>query len=277
MAEHGRLTLPALAHHSKVSPTRLRHGLATLIQQHLLLHYTPEEHGPTYYSVDHRNAYFLVRTGRVIELVEERYGEGAGQIVANLLQLGHAKVGDLADAYDLAPGSKRDSGIDTGQEHVNGEGIINGMTNGHVHTTDQHRKITTVSGFHTTLRKLLWSGFLVKVGSRIYQPQSDLQEELEEQVISESFPDRRVTGPKKQMEFKRAVGGLKRKWRETDEYSDLRDVASRGTIRYAGAQVAPNKRAKMNRGLPNGVAHYEDLDMEEDVHHSAPRLPVLCW
>lgn len=187
--------------------------------------------------------------------------------MANLLQLGHAKVGDLAQAFDLTA-SKRDSGLDACREHLSTErgAKTNGIDAHHVRKVPD-TKINTAGQFHTTLRKLLKAGFLVKLNKRVYTPAADLQYEIEEAVISDRFPDRKVTGPKKQAEFKTAVNSLKRKWRDADEFTD-RDLESKGTIRRPGEP--PGKRAKINGGLTNGAGH--DHFEEENV----PKLPVLC-
>lgn len=198
--------------------------------------------------------------------MEDRYGEGAAKIIADLLQLGHARVGDLVQAFDLEPVSKRDSAIDACDKHVNGNAEMNGA--GTSHKTDGS-KITTMGQFHSTLRRLLQAGFLVKMSKRAYMPASDLQDEIEEVIISEHFPDRKVNGPRKQAEFKTAVNNLKRKWRDADEYSDRNDLDSRGTIHHAGASNA--KRVKMNGARSNGIGHDHD-DHDEHV----VKLPVLC-
>ena len=244
----------------------MRHALTVLTQQHMIRHHTADDE-LTFYQVDWRNTYYLLRSNRIIALVDDRHGEGAGKIISNLLQLGHARVGDLAQAFDLEP-SKRDSGIERCAEHVNDEVKVNGVDNSH---KVQHGKITTVAEFHGTLRLLLRAGFLIKFSPRMYKPSADLQAEIEEVVINDSFPDRKITGPKKKAEFQTAVKTLKRKWRETDDWNEYRDVDSKGIVHRPGQPV---KRARLNGGMTNGGHHGhgdEDLDNEH-----APKLPVLC-
>jgi len=235
------------------------------MEEQLILHYAAEDDAPTYYSVNWRSAYHLARHTNIVELVNARYGEQAGIMIGNILQLGHARVGDLADAYDLSPGSKRDSGIDTNGNHTMANGMVNGASKA---SAANSLHVTTANEFHGTLRTLLRSGVLVKVGMRAYVPPSDLQEQMEEVVISEQFPDRKINGPKKQNEFKLAINSLKRKWRGEDAFSDLRDGGSRGTIKRPGDRFnANNKRVKLNGNTANGVP-----DGEQPVE----KLPVLC-
>lgn len=263
LAEQGRLSRPQLQRITQLPGRQLRHALTVLTQQHILRHHTDDD-DICRYQVDWRNTYNLTRSNRIISLVEERYGEGAAKIVANLLQLGHARVGDLAQAFDLEPSPKRDSEIEACDEHLNGDAETNGT--GTTHKTNAS-KIITIGQFHSTLHKLLQAGFLVKMSKRSYMPAADLRDEIEEAVISEHFPDRKITGPKKQGQFKSAVQNLKRKWREADEFSDRRDLDSRGTFRHTGNANA--KRAKYNGVQPNGIGHSVG-DHDENV----VRLPT---
>ncbi|TKA77390.1 hypothetical protein B0A55_03230 [Friedmanniomyces simplex] len=260
LAEHGRLTAPTLAAHAKIPLRRAYTGLATLLEEQLVLHHAAEEDAPTFYSVSWRNSYNLVRHANVVALVTERHGEAAGQVVENILQLGHARVGDLADAYNLTWGSKRDSGVETGANHVPEAVMVNGVAKSHA-TSNQH--VTSASELHTILRTLLGAGILVKVGTRTLMPVSDLQEQLQEAVIVDQFPDRKVTGPKKAKEFAAAVNELKRKWQHDDAFSEISDASSRGAIKRPGEHFAPKKRAKLNGNLPNG--HAINVDCEPSV------------
>jgi DNA-directed RNA polymerase III subunit RPC3 len=263
LAENGRLARIQLQHITHIPARQLRHALATLVQQHILLYSTSEDLTTAFYQVDWRNTYYLLRASRIITCVEERYGEAAGRIIATILQLGHARVGDLAQAFDLA-------------DHASSEkenGAYGGDLNGNIakpngtdenHAQPSHGKIDSLAQLHDTLRTLLASGFLNKFQKRSYMPSADLQNELEEHIISEQFPDRKITGAKKQGEFRSAVNMLKRKWREGDEFSEVRD-----TTRVGGGTSA--KRAKLNGASTNGGVHGH-----HDVEDSGIRLPVLC-
>ncbi|KAK5136441.1 hypothetical protein LTR08_003086 [Meristemomyces frigidus] len=259
LTEHGRQTIHALAEHAGLPMRRVRAAVGSLMEEQLIHQYA-EEGAPSYYSNNWRNAYNLVRHTNIVDLVNDRHGERAGHIVGNILQLGHARVGDLADAYELLPVSKRDGGVDTDNGMSNGGAKTNGAAASHV---------GSASECHSSLRALLRAGILVKVGMRAYMPPSDLQEQIDEAVISEQFPDRKVTGPKKQYEFKLATNSLKRKWRDEDAYSDLKDVSSsRGAIkRPADHFMNNNKRIKVNGDSGNG------MHAAVNGEHSGPKLP----
>jgi DNA-directed RNA polymerase III subunit RPC3 len=200
--------------------------------------------------------------------VEDRHGERSATVVAMLLQIGHTTVGDLISAFNFnesATTSKRDSAIEQPANHVNGNGATNGV---HKPAEKEDGQVRNVAELHYILRKLLDSRFLVKVGNRSFKPQADVEAEVEDVIFNEQFPDRKITGPKKQAEFRRSVNSLKRKWREDAEYSERRDIQSNGTIHRPGMDSNAQKRQKLNGGLSNGVTHTSDSD------HGGPKLPV---
>lgn len=78
-----------------------KHGLSVLVQQHLVLWYTSPEDHLTSYEANTAIAYSLVRSGKYIKIAEDRAGEYAGKVISNLLLLGHARVSDLMQAYQV--------------------------------------------------------------------------------------------------------------------------------------------------------------------------------
>ena len=78
-----------------------KYGLSVLVQQHLVLWYTSPEDHLTSYEANTAIAYSLVRSGKYIKIAEARVGEHAGTVISNLLLLGHARVSDLMQAYQV--------------------------------------------------------------------------------------------------------------------------------------------------------------------------------
>lgn len=196
-------------------------------------------------------------------LVEKRLGDKAASVVAMVLQIGHCTVGDLAGVFDFDDNgfAKRANGVDTPVQNGNGNGATNGAEH---HDT---RQIGSLAELHHILRKLLRAGFLQKLGPRSFKPNADIEDEIGNLVMEEHFPDGKITGPKKQAEFKRSVDGLKRKWRDEAEFSERRDVEGGGGIVRAGMDA--NKRQKLNGGHANGHnGHAAETDF------TGPKLPV---
>ena len=55
----------------------------------------------TSYEANTAIAYSLVRSGKYIKIAEARAGEYAGKVISNLLLLGHARISDLMQAYQM--------------------------------------------------------------------------------------------------------------------------------------------------------------------------------
>ncbi|KAF1353314.1 RNA polymerase III subunit RPC82-domain-containing protein [Delphinella strobiligena] len=250
LSDWGRLNLSSLIQQCQLSPKHVRHGLAVLIQYHLVHHCPASENDDqAFYDVDWNGAYNIMRAGKIIQIVEERFGEGAGQAVSNLLQFGHARVGDLEDAYKFD--SKTSGAVNSIAEHINGEDEVNG-----VHRP-QDKKITSKAQLHSTLYQLLKSGFIVRVNRQTYLTPADARNEAETVVKREQFPDGKVSGPKASAAFNQAVNTLKRKWR--DEADDNNSGVKRTAATNGHGPSA--KRQRTNNGTANGVGKYGD---EED-------------
>ena len=223
-----------------------------------MLHHT-DDRNDTYYSVDWHSAYGLLRTGRSILLVERRLGEKAAGVMAMVMQIGHCTVGDLAGVFEFDENGA--SKVDTPAQ--NGNGTTNGVHNS---AERDPRQIASLAELHHILRKLLRAGFLMKLQERMFKPNADIEDELGAIVMEENYPDGKITGPKKQAEFKRSVDNMKRKWRDESEFSERRDVDSNGGIVRPGMDA--NKRQKLNGGFANGHSSHTEADF------SGPKLPV---
>lgn len=93
----GRAAIPQLLQHTSLTPRQLRHGLVVLLQNNLL--YFQVESGHTIYTANTDAAYYLIRTGKILEIVGAVYGDQEREVMQNLLSMGHIKVEDLRDAY----------------------------------------------------------------------------------------------------------------------------------------------------------------------------------
>lgn len=212
-----------------------------LIQYHLVFHSTNND-GQSFYDVDWEGAYNIMRAGKIVQIVEERFGQGAGQAVSNLLQFGHARIGDLEDAYKFD--SRAPAPV---EEHTNG---ANGLHK------SQNKTITNRTQLHSVLYQLLKSGFIVKVQRRTFFTPADATNEAEVIVKREQFPDGKVTGPKASAIFASAVNSLKRKWR--DEADDTTAGVKRSAPTNGHGPAA--KRRRTEGGMVNGVGGYGDED-----------------
>lgn len=208
----------------------------------------------------------------------EREGQAAGKLLANIFELGHASVGDLESAYEFTSASKHDNGIVTVDQHMTEQGDVNGVAKDGKHKTVSDFKF--VDEFHSTLRRLLDEGYLVKVTERSYMPPADYEEEAKQFATNaveetEEQSKRKMTAPKKAKEVNIELNDLKRKWEDEDSYSKTRDIASKGVIKLSKSSAPSNKRVKVNGDLTNGI-HHEFIDDSDDVEECLSKLPVYA-
>ena len=244
-----------------------------LIQQHLALHYTSEIDGITYYEANWQHAYDLVRSGKIIKFVEDRFGEKAGGIISNLLLLGHTKVSDLSDAYGVTNKKvnsdvelKHDSGngISNGDALTNEDGLASGVDEAHdVSKTENH--IHSRGQLYSILHQLLHSGWIVPVQELHFWPSAERHNEAEVFVISTHFEGKVPKGPKKAPDFARLLKERKRKNRdESLEIPQMNGIA--GSKRYGSSAVQPSKRVKLNGAGSARTNGYSDSDhLQNDV------------
>ncbi|TGZ83086.1 hypothetical protein EX30DRAFT_317054 [Ascodesmis nigricans] len=109
LLERGRLTLSSLCRHTRLPEKTVKQTLVVLIQQHLITHFTHLEGGreDTWYDCNWIACYELLHAGRIIRCMEERFGNDGATIISNLLQLGHARVGDFLAAYGISTSKGR--------------------------------------------------------------------------------------------------------------------------------------------------------------------------
>ncbi|PLN77079.1 DNA-directed RNA polymerase III subunit rpc3 [Aspergillus taichungensis] len=132
-----------------------------MIQQHLVYHYTSYDDGVTYYSPNLRAAYYLVRTGKILELVEDRLGKYAATVMSAILYLGHVQVGNLEDLPELQPAPTDIDGTEEEQE-------TEGQPNGHNDQDTAH-----APRLHPTLKALAAHGYIIRVRESHFQSYAD--------------------------------------------------------------------------------------------------------
>ncbi|KAI9880487.1 MAG: RNA polymerase III subunit C82 [Pleopsidium flavum] len=261
LLRHGRLHLSLLIHHTGLSSRQLKHALAVLIQQHLVYHHKPPEGDTTYYEADWKSAYALVRPGKIIKLVEERFGNIAGGVVSNLLLLGHARVDDLATVYKLHAGRGNNAvGDDT--RYVNGEGLPNGV--GKVKMNGKARASgITLGELHATIHNLLHAGFLMQVQVAHFRSVADNRNEAERTVQRQSEFSGTLRGTKQKVAFENAVQKQLQEWQKGDRAGmEAIDGVSSSKKRTMGffTPSSSEKRARLDNGFARSQHGYTGDD-----------------
>ncbi|KAI9787355.1 MAG: RNA polymerase III subunit C82 [Peltula sp. TS41687] len=249
LMRHGRLALPPLAHHSKLPIRQIKHGLAVLIQQHLVRHHTgSEDNHITYYEADWMEAYVLLRSGKVIMMAEQRCGQAAGELVSNLLLQGHTTTKDLAKAYlavAKAGGRSEAAAVADGE--------------------------STLVQLDATLRKLLDDGLVRAIKADQLRPPTDNYNEAVRVVNSMDIHDG-MKGSKKNMQFEAKVRETLREWRR-DGQDGQKGVKRRLDDGDGGSRA---KRARTS--LYDGVSTngYVNPSMDHETLPNVDENLVIC-
>ncbi|KAL4747597.1 DNA-directed RNA polymerase III subunit rpc3 [Aspergillus terricola var. indicus] len=173
-----RLTLPRLLGLTRLSENRLRAALVAMIQHHLVQFYTAvEEGGVTYYSANMQAAYYLIRSGKILEFVEDRLGKYAATVMSTIMYLGHAQVSHLDTLPELRLEAPEINGVNEGEYGLpEGENGTNGANGEHI--SDQPALL------HPTLKALAGHGYIVRVREAHFQSIADNILIIERQIRS---------------------------------------------------------------------------------------------
>lgn len=106
----GRLAFPPLLRQTLLTPRQLKHSLSVLIQENLVLWYTSHEDESTSYEANQDRCYLLIRSGKYLAEVEDRFEQPALGLVSHLIANGHTSVGALIQPHrslDDVPAPKK--------------------------------------------------------------------------------------------------------------------------------------------------------------------------
>ncbi|KAI9738566.1 MAG: RNA polymerase III subunit C82 [Cirrosporium novae-zelandiae] len=257
LLHEGRLMLPGIIRKSHLSPNQVKHGLALLVQQGLIKHFSAQSDIPTQYEVDHLRAYSLVRAGKFIAIAEAQFGNIASIILSELLSLGHAKIRDLK-----VPVMKDMHPVDSDVDVRNGGSVK--MPNGQAKTVTSPRQINKV------MNQLLDAGFICAIHKAWFRSDADNRFEAEAIVKaggSYSDPPKPKELPSFNIEVKRKI----EEWSNGMQLNTAYVKHQKRSSDYLGTDESRyNKRVKMSNGYANGTTNgyshtYEDEDDEDDT------------
>ncbi|KAI9861000.1 MAG: RNA polymerase III subunit C82 [Vezdaea acicularis] len=254
LSNQGRLTWPHLLHHTRLHKQQLSNGLAVLIQQHLVLHYTSPDDKITFYEAHWPSAYDLVRSGKLIHHIEKLFGEEAGGVVSNLLIQGHAKVDDIVKAYEALGRKGKATLYINGGEHSNGPHGV-------------QRSSSSSLKLKSLLYRLYHAGYLTQVEQHYFRPDADNRNEAEQIIIQHYFP--KGIKPKEKPEVEIRIKQQLQKWRDGGGITTFDRVEPQGVKREREhddlLDSAARKRAKI----------WTDLAPSDRDLHVSDALPTL--
>ncbi|KAJ5042036.1 uncharacterized protein L3040_004596 [Drepanopeziza brunnea f. sp. 'multigermtubi'] len=176
LLRHGRLETKGIRLHTKLSQRAVLHGLTVLIQQGLVYHNRDDDQH-TFYEANDDAAYGLARSGKILEIVESRYGPFGRDVMQKLFTMGYTKISDLANAYEST----------TVQEHhPNGNGKMNGHAtkNGVNGLSEEH---PSTGPLHTVLAHFLEAGIIEPVVESMLRSPTDLYNMAEKEITNQFF------------------------------------------------------------------------------------------
>jgi DNA-directed RNA polymerase III subunit RPC3 len=245
LLRRGRLHIIQLSAHTHLTKRQIQHGLAVLIQQNLIYHHLDESDDRTYYEANFDAAYGLVRSGKIVEVVEDRFGVLAKDIMQDLLYLGHCKVSELEDAFE-ARNHAHSNGSSKKHNGVNG---VNGKSN-----------LYSIGQLHSGLAKLLESGFVQPVFEQMFRSPTDTLNLVERDMLRDKFGGQ-TKGTKQKEELKNKVREKMKSWRdERGDWKPVNGVNGHGKKRKLSTSEAP----------VNGNHGFRDEGLRLDVGFEIP-------
>lgn len=263
----GRSNVRDLVLHTSLNPKQVRHGLALVLQHNLVFYHTDHETSTTTYEANPQASYHLVRIGKILDVIERRYGNIAKNLVNDILMLGHVEIAELVRYHKLKHGRKKattngdqngdahhdhnrehsqelengniDDSIDNGSHYLNGNGAVNGAAD--------DAQTVQADEIYDTMAQLIAAGVVEVVSPTMFQSPQDLKASVEQECAKE-FPNG-IRGGKATTEF------------DTMVRSQIKAIgAERVTMKrklQESAMFEPSnmKRRKLaNGGMSNGFA-----------------------
>lgn len=204
-----------LVQYTSLNPSQVRHGLALVIQHNLVFYQTDHETAVTTYEANPQASYHLVRVGKILDIIDRKYGTIAKNLVNDLLMLGRVEIAQLVRYHRLKHGRKKgatngehnhthdlengnlddpdepDDPFDDDSHYVNGNGIGHGV--------GDDTKPIEVDEIYDTMAQLIAAGVVESVSTTMLQSPQDLKASVEQECTKE-FPNG-VRGAKVTSEF----------------------------------------------------------------------------
>lgn len=253
--------MPQLLQYTSLTPRQLRHGLVVLLQNNLL--YYQVESGFGVYTANPDAAYNLIRTGKILDIVGNVYGDQEKEVMQNLLSMGHTKVEHLRDAYEAK--------FKQAAQLAN---VTNGHTNGHAHEDDEDdpfaepsavKKPDSKTGLHIrslqeldeVLVRLIQAELVSSVTESCFRSWDDTRKAEEDKIRNEYFAGG-VRGAKGTEDFNNKVSKKLREVRDEP-------LSLKGKVQ---GKVQVNKRRKLSEWNSVNSARDDDSDFTISVSAS---------
>ncbi|KAF2443545.1 DNA directed RNA polymeras-like protein III subunit Rpc82 [Karstenula rhodostoma CBS 690.94] len=215
----GRQRRQDISRASYLEPSQVAHGLIILIQQHLIFH-SPATEPTTWYEIDWQQSYALIRVGKIVAFIEERFDKKFAYVASNLLTLGHVSLADLREA--LFPPSEEEEEVVNGKKangtKPNGDATSNGQTslaNGTEHGDPDDETLASPEELYGIIQTLMEHGWVIQAAEAQYLSAEEMHNIARQQALNEQWGGSVPTGTKDKDRLAQLIMANKRRIRDT--------------------------------------------------------------
>ncbi|KAK4101851.1 DNA-directed RNA polymerase III subunit RPC3 [Parathielavia hyrcaniae] len=232
-----------------MTPRQLRHGLAVLQQHNLLLYHVDPGAEFAFYEANAEHAYNLVRTGKILEMIDTSFGAAAKDVMQSLLLSGQTRISDLVAAYqDKIEQANKAAGLVGDDDDFGTE--TNGL-NGDSHAAKKTGpQVKSTAHLNSIICRLVEAEMIDVVHLKTFESSHDILRTVEKEVMDKYFPAG-IKGNKAKIDLQERIAEGLRKVR--DESKSLkRKLEQNGS-------AAKRRKIMAGMGMTNGN-HEENLD-----------------
>lgn len=246
-----------------MTPRQLRHGLAVLLQHNLLYYHVDSGAELAFYEANADYAYNLVRTGKILEMVDTSFGAPAKDVMQSLLLSGQTRISDLVTAYQEKIDQANKAAALAGDNDPFGAETngVNGDSQGGKKTG---ALVKSTAHLNSIICRLVEAELIDVVHPKTFESPQDILKTVEKEVMDKHFPGG-VKGNKAKIEVQERIAEGLRKVR--DESKSLkRKLEQNGS-------AAKRRKLFAGMGMSNGT---QDEEMDPALDVSAINGILVC-
>lgn len=237
----GRSTITQLIQHTSLTPRHLRNGLGVLFQQNLLYTRTDPDSKITTYEANPDACYNLVRSGKILDVIDRQFGPSERDLVQTLLHLGHARIHDLTEAFT--------SRAHKANGNSNGFGAIEGGNH-----------------FQHVLARLIQAEIIDTVRQDTFRNPGEVYQEIKDDV-TKTAPGERTSSRDKDEHNERIA----------DRYRSHRDQSKALKRQLDMSRGSNPKRRRLQNGRATKGDPFDDNEENAPQFNVRPFTPCVCF
>jgi DNA-directed RNA polymerase III subunit RPC3 len=238
-----------------MTPRQVRHGLAVLQQHNLLFYHVDPSAEFASYEANADHAYNLVRTGKILEMVDTSFGPAAKDVMQSLLLSGQTRISDLVAAYREKIEQANQTAAILGDDDDFGA-ETNGVNGDSQPAKKAGLLVKSTAHLNTLICRLVEAELIDVVHAKSFESPEDVLKTVEKEVMDKHFPAG-VKGNKAKIELQERIAEGLRKVRGESK-------SLKRKLEQNGGSAAKRRKLAVELGGANGVQD-EDMDPALDV------------